>query len=180
MSFVAITAVGRDRPGIVSGLTGVLYELGCNLEETTMTGLRGEFAMLMLVRLPASLALPELESALHETGRRMGLTLEVRPLAPDEETPRESGGAGYMLRVYGADRPGIVHAATRILAEHNLNITDLNTRVLPGSNGPVYVLLLEVDAPSPDAAEAVRPELERLRAELNVDLSFSELEDEAL
>lgn len=180
MSFVAITAVGRDRPGIVSEFSGELYRLGCNLEETTMTGLRGEFAMLLLVRLPEGKLLAELEAAMRAAADRLGLSVVLRPLAPEEESVSETAGVSYILRVYGADRPGIVHAATRILAEHGLNITDLNTRVIPGEGGPVYVLLLEVDAPSEAAAEAVRPELERLRAELNVDLAFSPLEQEAL
>jgi glycine cleavage system transcriptional repressor len=182
MQFVAITAVGRDRPGIVAEVTGALFRLGCNLEETSMTRLRGEFAMLLLVRLPEGGSAEALEAAMRETGERMGLSVVVRPLAVDEAFPEppDEPGHGYILRVYGADRPGIVHAVTALLAERGGNVTDLNTRLLPGAGGPVYVLLLEVDLPSVEVAEGLRPELERLKGELRVEISLEELDEEAL
>ena len=34
-----VTALGQDRPGIVAGVTEVLYKLGCNLEDSAMTRL---------------------------------------------------------------------------------------------------------------------------------------------
>ncbi|HEU4752350.1 MAG TPA: ACT domain-containing protein [Armatimonadota bacterium] len=179
MPLIAVTAVGQDRPGIVAEFSGALFRLGCNLEETTMTRLRDQFAMLLLVRLPDAASPEELDRALQAAGSRLGLSVGIRPLpgSPAGDAPEASG---YILRLYGADRPGIVHAATALLAERGFNITDLNTRVIPGAGGPVYVMLLEVDAPSAEAAEALRPELERLRRELGVDLSFSALEQEAL
>ena len=180
MSVVAITAVGRDRPGIVAEFSGALYRLGCNLEDTTMTRLGSQFAMILLARLPDAGTAVALEEALRESAAQLGLSLAVRLLEEEERAPRESDGESYMLRVYGADHPGIVHAVTSLLAGEGLNITDLNTRVLPGSGGPVYVLLLEVDVPSEAAAERLRPELDRLRGELEVEISFSLLEREAL
>jgi glycine cleavage system transcriptional repressor len=181
MQFVAITAVGRDRPGIVSAFSGALYRAGCNLEETTMTRLRGEFAMLLLVRLPEALSVEQLEEALRYSAAQLGLSLVVRPLAPEEAAPTTAEpAAGYILRVYGADKPGIVHAVASLLAERGLNITDLNTRVIPGAGGPVYVMLLEVDLPDGSGAEALRRELDRLSRELGVEITFGALESEAL
>ena len=105
----------------------------------------------------------------------------VRPLAPEDAAPTAAeSSAGYILRVYGADRPGIVHAVTSLLAERGLNITDLNTRVIGGAGGPVYVMLLEVDMPDGPGAEALRPELARLSRELGVEITFGALESEAL
>lgn len=176
---VAITAVGSDRPGIVSEVTGVFYRLGCNLEETTMTRLRDQFAMLLLVRLPAGLDEAGLHRELDPAATRLGLSLVVRSL-PEEDDQPVSEADGYILRLYGADQPGIVHRVTSALAERRLNITDLNTRVIPGGSGPVYVMLLEVDAPSATAVESLQSELERLRQELGVEIGFEPLEREAL
>jgi len=182
MQFVAITAVGRDRPGTVAEFSGALLRLGCNLEETTMTRLRGEFAMLLLVRLPEDRTPAELEAELRKTAERMGLSVIVRPLSLEEAFPEppDQPHPAYMLRVYGADRPGIVHAVASLLGEKGGNITDLNTRLIEGANGPVYVMLLEADLPSEATAETLRPELQRLQRELEVDITLSELEDEAL
>jgi glycine cleavage system transcriptional repressor len=178
MSLVAITAVGQDRPGIVAEFSGALFHLGCNLEETTMTRLRDQFAMLLLVRLPEGTSEEQLLLTLQPVAGRLGLSLVVRGLGEEAASAAEERDS-YILRVYGADRPGIVHAVTALLAERGLNITDLNTRVIPGSGGPVYVLVLEVDAPAA-AFEALRPDLERLKQGLSVDLSYSALEEEAL
>jgi glycine cleavage system transcriptional repressor len=85
-----------------------------------------------------------------------------------------------MLRVYGADRPGIVHAVTTELAQRGWNVTDLNTRLLAGGSGPAYVLMLEVVAPTPEAAAELEPELARLREQLGVEISLEQLDPEAL
>jgi glycine cleavage system transcriptional repressor len=181
MFYVAVTAVGRDRPGIVAEFSGAVYRAGGNLEDATMTRLRSEFAMLLLVRLPDSSSQLLLESALQLVASNLGLSLVVRVLdSVEAEVAAAEPAQGYMLRLYGADRPGIVHAVTSLLAAHNLNITDLNTRVIPGSRGPVYVMMLEVDLPSPETAEAIRPELDRLSRELDVEIGLAPLEQEAL
>lgn len=184
-SLIAVTAVGRDRPGIVAEVSGALFRLGCNLEETTMTRLRDQFAMLLLVRLPENLVPGALEREFSALGERLGLTLTRRPIAEgagdlSAGATAEPSGAPYILRLYGADQPGIVHAVTSALAARGLNITDLNTRVLPGAGGPVYVLVLEVEAPDEATAEALRPELERLRRSLGVELTFAPMEPEVL
>lgn len=178
MPLYAITAVGQDRPGIVAEFTGVLYRQGCNLEDSTMTRLRDQFAMMLIVEAPADAYLA-LESALRLIASQLGLSLVIRPVAAalPEEPPGEEA---YLLRVYGADRPGIVHAVTSLLARHGLNITDLNTRVIPGGRGPVYVMLLEVQAPGPEAVVSMGPELERLREQLGVEISCEPLDQEAL
>lgn len=178
MSFVAITAVGQDRPGIVAEVTGVLFRQGCNLEDSTMTRLRDQFAMLLVVDVPED-AYVALDTALQLVASRLGLSLIVRPLGL-ELAAVEAVGETYMLRVYGADRPGIVHAVTSELAQRGWNIADLNTRLLAGGNGPAYVLMLEVTAPGPDAASDLEPELVRLRETLGVEISLEQLDAEAL
>ena len=181
MQLVAITAVGEDRPGIVAEFSGVLYRFGCNLEESTMTRLRGEFAMLLLVRLPEGDPLASLRATLEATAAEMGLSLVLRSLAAEEAAPQPRPETeSFMLRVYGADRPGIVHRVTSLLAQGGWNITDLNSRLIHGSTGPVYMMLLEVDSPSREAVEGLEGDLERLRQELAVEIGFSALEREAL
>src|SRR2546425_6379809 len=134
-TWIAVTAVGRDRPGIVARVTGAMLDLGCNLGETSMARLRGEFAMILLVRLSERGDVREARERLEALGAEMGLTVTVRELDSEEFATTEAAGVSYILRVYGADRPGIVHAVTSLLAGQRLNITDLETRVIPGEGG---------------------------------------------
>ena len=47
-SFV-LALTGRDRPGIVAAVTGVLVEHGLNLEDAEMAILRGHFAVMLVL-----------------------------------------------------------------------------------------------------------------------------------
>ena len=73
-------ALGADRPGIVAAVTGVLYRLGCNLKDCSMTVLSRHFAMMMLVEGPDDLSAQALEQALAEAEANFDLTVAVRPL----------------------------------------------------------------------------------------------------
>ena len=76
--YISLTAIGKDKPGIVAAVTKALYELKCNIEDSTMTILHGQFAMILIVKPPKSVSCKALASKLSKpakTGRR-----ECRPL----------------------------------------------------------------------------------------------------
>ena len=52
-----------------------------------------------------------------------------------------------MVTVYGVDHPGIVHAAAAALAERDVDITDLNTRLLEQEDGRCTCWMMEVSLP---------------------------------
>jgi glycine cleavage system transcriptional repressor len=126
----ALSAVGDDRPGIVAGVTGPLVRLGCNLEDTSMTVLRGRFAMVLIVAGPEALDAGTIEAALRPDAERLDLAVWVHDVA--ENVPAAAQGESWTVSVHGADRPGIVHEVARLLAGAGANIIDLSTRVLPG------------------------------------------------
>jgi glycine cleavage system transcriptional repressor len=178
--WVAVTAVGQDRPGIVARVTKALLDLGCNLGETSMTRLRQEFAMILLVRLSAPISPEKARATLATVAGEMDLTVTVRSLTQEEASAAGQSETSYILRVYGADRPGIVHAVTELLAREGFNVTDLETRVIPGAGGPVYVMVLELDSPSEEQGEAARDALRALAAEMRIEVSFERLDQETL
>jgi glycine cleavage system transcriptional repressor len=161
---VALTAVGADRPGIVAALTGVLVELGCNLEDSTMSILRGHFAVLLVIAAPDGTGAEAIEAALAPVAERLGLMVVVRPLQIEADGQGEGhhseadagpDGEVYAFSVHGADRPGIVHRAAEALAEAGGNIIDLSTRLVGSDDEPVYVLTLTVGfVPGTDAEAA--------------------------
>jgi glycine cleavage system transcriptional repressor len=176
---VALTAIGRDRPGIVAGLTRALFDQGCNLEESSMTRLKGEFAILLLVTLPEGVSREALEKAVEPAVRALGLNVLVRELTAEEMAEADdSHTKPYTLVVYGADRPGIVFHVTQAAARHGLNITDLRTRVT--GRAPVYSLIMEVEAPTDAAAAAFREDLQTLKGELQVETTLEPVEVEEL
>jgi glycine cleavage system transcriptional repressor len=163
---VALTAVGADQPGIVAALTGALMDLGCNLEDSTMSILRGQFAVLLVVAVPDDTGAEAVETALAAVADRLGLMIVVRGV-PHHPGPADGGSEVaadveleadspvYAFSVHGADRPGIVHRAAAALAEAGGNIIDLSTRLVGSDAEPVYVLTLTVGfQPGTDAEAA--------------------------
>jgi glycine cleavage system transcriptional repressor len=179
-SYSVITAVGRDAPGIVAGVAEALWRLGCNLEDSSMTLLRSEFAMILVVRRPEGLAEAALDEALSGTAARLGLQVACKEISAEEALPEPRQGAGFLVSVYGADHPGIVFRVAAFLAERGINITDLSTRVVEGTGPPVYIMLLELDAPVVVTEEALREGLEAVGAEIAVDISVRPMDEQAL
>lgn len=171
-NLIAVTVLGDDRPGIVADVTSALARLGGNLEDSTMTLLRGHFAMVVLLR--TSHVGSEVETVLHPLTDGGLLVVDVRPL-PEHDTLGQSGEA-YTLRVHGADRPGIVAAITQVVARHRGNIVDLGTRL----GGTMYVLVAELVLPEGGAAEALERELAQVSRDIGVEVHLTPVDDDLL
>jgi len=151
-SLFAVTVLGHDRPGIIAEATDGLAGLGLNIEDSTMTLLRGHFAMMLLCSDEGArerVAPSEIEHALSSLTADGDLEVSVRPVT-DEPTPA-TGGSSWVLTVHGGDRPGIVSAVVREVATAGGNITDLTTRLA----GDLYLLVAELDLPADADLNAV-------------------------
>jgi glycine cleavage system transcriptional repressor len=169
---LAITVVGRDRPGIIADVSGILAQLGLNLTDSTMTLLRGHFAMTLICA--GDSADGEVEAALKPLTEDGALLTMVRAVPP--ESLVANTGASHLLTVHGADRLGIVAAVTRALAEFGGNITDLTTRL----TGSLYLLSAEVDLPSTVDVEDVVDRLDEVGHQLRVRVSLRPAEADVL
>jgi glycine cleavage system transcriptional repressor len=169
MARFAISLFGRDRPGIVAAVTRVLADAGCNLEDTSMTILRGHFAMMLVVSGAADADAADLEGRLGPVADRLDLHCSVRAVT-DEVTAAAAGGERWSAAVYGADRPGLVARVSEALAARGVNIVDLETRVI-GEPDPVYAMHFELDVPGGQAPQ-VEADLRAVAAELGVEVSL--------
>jgi len=166
----AVSVVGKDRTGIVAGISEVLFRLGCNIADSSCTMLAGEFAMILIVSHPRPFGKGHLFDELKPVCDELGMSLAVRTLHVDEVTRQETAGEICMVSVYGADRPGIVFRVTRELALLGVNITDLNTKLIGTPAEPVYVMMLEASLPAEQTPETLAALLNNLKKELNVEI----------
>ena len=169
---LAVTVLGDDRPGIVADVTTALAGLGANLEDSTMTLLRGHFAMVVLVR--TTVPVEQVQAALDPLTASGSLTIDTRGLAESAEPTRP--GAAYTLRVHGADRSGIVAGVTQVVAEHGGNIVDLGTRL----GADLYVLIAEVELPASADPDRLAAALDTVAGHLGVDVSLDPVDDDLL
>jgi glycine cleavage system transcriptional repressor len=179
MRHYALTAVGRDRPGIVAGITAVLLAHEVNVEDSQMTILRGHFTMMLIVAAGDDVDESDLSGDLRAIGKELGLeslTIATVDQLSGEEEPEPS----HIVSVYGVDHPGIVHAVSSALAERGITITDLTTRLVGDEvKEPLYALMMEVAIP-PDESGDVAEALEAAGAAQGVEVSVRTLEADAL
>ncbi len=164
MTLHAITVLGHDRPGIIAETTDKLAGLGLNLEDSTMTLLRGHFAMTLVCE--GSAAEAEIESALAPLTADGSLTVTVREVPAEHATAGD--GTAWVLSVHGGDRPGIVSAVVAVIAGVGGNITDLTTRLA----GDLYLLIAEVDLPSGADVASLERDLAAVAADLGVGVTL--------
>ncbi len=169
MHELAVTAIGKDRPGIVAAVTKVLHERGGNLEDSAMTILGGQFAIVLLVATEDDPE--ELRQAVRSATAEFDLTISICRA----DAARADAEPTHLLSVYGADRPGIVAGVTGALAEAGANVIDLETQVIGAGAEPVYAMLIEL---ATDAPDAVTGAVARACAALGVDHTLRAVDTE--
>ena len=173
-SWFILSAVGRDRPGIVADLAQLVYDCEANLEDSRMTILGNEFAAILL----CSGDDRELERRLTEGSRRLEwenrLTVFLRPLEGEPRPPVPAPGTKlYRLRAEGADRAGIVARICRTLADQKVNIADLVSEALPSPSGAaLYRMTIEVEVPDSVAVDGLANALEAAGHAIDVDVTL--------
>ncbi|MCG6974910.1 MAG: hypothetical protein LJE56_00715 [Acidiferrobacterales bacterium] len=133
-----VTVVGHDQPGIVAGLSRVLSEGGWGLGESSMARLGGNFTIMMMVRGEGSAS--DLAQVIDPVGTSMGLHVHIDRIQAELHQHPEPN---VQIRVYGADRTGIVADVTGDLAGAGLTILDLNSEVSGTGDSPVYVIVID-------------------------------------
>ena len=174
---IILSAIGPDRPGMAHAVAQILADAGYNIEDTTMTRLAGEFAMILIVTPPATLTLELLQSQLAPLENSHGLFLSSREISAetpvaDQEAPR------FIVSAYGAEHSGLLAKLTGVLAAQGVNITDVQTRV--ASAGTVYVMIFEVQLPPGLTQESLQTALEKAAREFGVTVSIHPIEEETL
>jgi len=170
-----VSAVGRDRPGIVADLAQLVFDCEANLEDSRMTLLGNEFAAILLCSGQA----PDLDERLARGSKRLEwenrLTVFIRPL---EGEPRPAvpapGTRLYAIETQGMDRAGIVAGICRALADHHVNIADLHSSTLPSPSGAaLYRMNVLVEVPDSLDPARLAKALEERGAQLGVDVSIA-------
>jgi len=171
-----LTAFCKDRPGIVADISEVIYKNECNLKNSTMTNLAGEFAIILLLSPLSAGKETDLEEKLSTECRRLerekGITAFIRPVSHPASKPK----ADYYVKnlyVEGLDQAGIVYKVSRFLTDNDINITSLNSQVKfsPESGAAIYCLSISLEIPKNVSRQTVEQGLNQIEDQLNVDIT---------
>jgi glycine cleavage system regulatory protein len=171
MATLVLTVIGDDRSGLVSALSGVIADHGGSWERSQMASLSGKFAGIIQVIVPDNHA-EHLVADLEPLGAQGLLDVTVERGA--DEAPTGPEMARLTLELVGADRPGIVHDISRVLASRQVSIEELHTatREAPMAGGLLFEATATLLAPVGASLTDLQVVLEELANELMVDLSM--------
>jgi glycine cleavage system transcriptional repressor len=180
MGLFAVTVIGQDRPGIVAALTRVLVSRQCNLEDTEMTILHGQFAMILIVTAPEDATSADLEEALAAGTAGLDLSVTAGAIPSAAAEAEQPGGELWSVTLYGTDRPGIVAEIAGLLAGEGVNIMSMETRVIGETDQPVYAMFLDVQLPVGGSGPEVAQRLGDKATELGIACTMRPDEPEIL
>ena len=145
----------------------MLLECGCNVEDSRMTVLGGEFSLILLVSGNWS-NIAKVEAGLPKLQQDLGLVLTSRK---NEARQMTANLLPYMVEVVALDHPGIVFHLANFFSSRDINIEDMVTSsyAAPHTGSPMFSMRLVVDIPSDMAIATLREEFLDFCDELNLD-----------
>ena len=164
---LVISALGKDRAGIVDQLSKAILDEGCNIADSRMTVLGGEFAVLLLVEGNWN-TLTKLEDNLPQLENDLGMTI----IAKRTEQPKATGDLlPYAVEVVAMDHPGIVHHLASFFSQRQINIQDMTTnRYAAAHTGTLmFSVQITVGIPSDIHIATLREEFMEFCDSLNLD-----------
>ena len=177
-TYFILSAIGKDRPGIVADVAEVIYECGGNIEDSSMNLLRNHFSLLLLFSTEREEVSQKLSSGLKRLEWEKNLTVFYSPI-PLEEAHREvkEQASRFRLTTSGVDHAGIVYRVCRLFADQRINIINMETRRIPSaeSGTPLFEMDIDIDIPHSISEQGLREELHRLANELVIDLVLKKM-----
>jgi glycine cleavage system regulatory protein len=168
---LVMTVIGRDRPGLVESVSGLVAKHGGNWLESRMSRLGGFFAGILRVEVPTENR-ARIEEALK------GLQADGLQVIVHTDEPRSAAiGASLRLEIVGQDRPGIVRNISQALARHGVNVEEFSSETCSAAMSGENLFHAEATLSVPGSCDlpALQAELEQIAADLIVDVTFEEL-----
>ena len=170
---LVISALGADRPGIVDEISNIIYNHSLNIEDSRMTILGGEFAMLLLVSGEQS-SIDAIQTQVNEIGQALQMRLMIK--LTSESTPIENA-IPYAVEVTALDHPGIVNNISSFFSQRGINIVNMHTESYsaPHTGTPMFALHMTIGISADTNIAKLRDAFMQACEELNLDAEMKNL-----
>jgi len=167
-----IAVLGHDRPGIISAVTGILFEHGCNIENVSQTILQTEFSGTFIVALPPKLSGSKLLDHLKAGLEPLGLDVFLRDVGHIDDIQPFPESEPFIITTMGPDQKGLVARITGIIAHFGVNVTNLQAVFKGGDDPNNNIMIYEVDVPKHVDQHQLDRALREKAEELHLDISI--------
>jgi len=166
-TLIVVSALGKDRPGIVNELSKAVLEAGGNIEDSRMSVLGGEFALMMLASGSPS-AVDNIERDLAPLQSKLALTIIAKRTEP---RTAQAAGRPYSVNVVAMDHPGIVHQVSQFFSNKHINVEEMDTNAYaaPHTGTRMFSMDMTISVPGSVAIAALREEFSAFCDSLNLD-----------
>lgn len=166
-NYVAISAIGVNRPKLIEPFIKAIRDCGCNIVDSRMTVLGDRLAMMLLLSGPWD-AIAKIENLLP----RLEEQLELEAIVQRTEPRKPEGGLmPYAVEVVAVDNIGIVHDITQFFAEREINVEDLysGTYAAAHTGTQMFSLHMTIGIPTDVSIASLRGEFMEFCDQLNLD-----------
>lgn len=170
MQTFVMTVIAPDRTGLVESIARAVADRGGNWLESRMCRLGGEFAGILRIEIPSD----KKASLLEALQKISGLNVTVRA---DETKITGKSERQSRLELVGHDKPGIVREISSALARAGVNVEEFSSEVVsaPMSGEELFKATARLQLPERCDVAALKKELEKIAADLLVDVSLAEV-----
>jgi len=169
-TYLVLTVIGDDRPGLVEQLANTVAANSGNWLESSMSQLAGKFAGILKISVPDNNA-DKLVSDLQASSNNLKLVIEkVNDIGEVDQHQIIN------LNLVGNDRPGIVKEISAALASQGVNVEELNTHCSPApmSGEMLFTVKSRLRVPAGLDMEALKNGLEEIADDLIVDINIDQ------
>ncbi|WP_437675722.1 glycine cleavage system protein R [Sorangium sp. So ce131] len=174
-TYLVLSCLGPDRPGLVAEVTHYLTEHGANVEDSRMAVLGGEFGILLLASgAPGAIAAIERDAG--SLTAATGLTVQSRR-TKSPESHRRAATIPCVISVDALDHEGIVRAVSRALHGAGVNIVSLETSAYeaPVTGSQLFRMEARVDVPAGVTLAQLRKAMDAVADAENLDIEVRSL-----
>jgi len=180
---IVLSAMEKDRPGLVAELSGFVARRRCNVEDSRVIVLGGHAVIMFLISGdPAGIALVERE--LDALERDTGLRAVVRRIEhAAEASSAQQPAPSYLITASAMDHEGIIHAIADVVRANGGNIVEMETSTesAPMSGSPLFALRMVITVAERYGSVAkLRGELENLARDEAIDVEWEERTNQPL
>lgn len=170
MEYLVFTALGPNKPEIISQISLLAAKNDCNIEQSRITAMGSEIAAMILISGNWN-TIAKMEAGLASLEKELNLAISIKRTKPqamaEEMLP-------YEVQVVALDHPGITYEVTSFFARQNIIIYDLQTSTYTSrsTGSSMFSLDMRVGIPGDLSLADMREQFLLMCDDLNLDGSI--------
>ncbi len=135
-----------DKPGLISAITGLLFDAQINLADASFTVLGESAELSAICEIPKTVSTDELSQQLRSLDALQDAEIKITPFRYDVRR-KKTDTITHQITLQGQDQPGLVARLTEVFGDHDANIVRMDAKTLPGNDSTEYLIQLWVWIP---------------------------------